>query len=415
MRVTTSENVQMAFTALRTNRFRSALTVLGIIIGITTVVTVSSLLTGLRKGIVTFFQEFGPNNIFVARYSGDPGAPPRQKEVRRKPLHPSYAETIKRLARSVEDVSIQLFVPSITRGQPITARVPGFESDNVNVASSTANNFQISPRDLAKGRVFTAEEDSRGAKVAVIGASLAEVLFPDGKAVGKPMIVSGAEYTVIGVFAPAKGGFFGENGLDYQVLIPLQTARQRYPQLENFFITVRAKEGQRDAALDEAQAIVRKLRRVPEGAENDFNISTADQIIKQFDQITGAVLMVSIAISALGLLVGGIGVMNIMLVSVTERTREIGIRKSVGATNRQIVGQFLVEAIVLSLAGGILGIALSVAANFVIRIFTNLQPVITLPVIVVATGVSLAVGLVFGITPAVKAARKDPITALRYE
>jgi len=408
--------MQMAWTAVYSHRFRSLLTILGIVIGITTVVTVSSLLTGLRKGIVTFFEEFGPNNVFVSRYSGDPSARPKQTEARRKAVDPSYAELIVRLAPSVEDAGVQLFVPAFIGRQPLVARVPGFESDNVNLAACTANHLEISPRDLIAGRPFTPEEDTRGAKVGLMGPSLAEVLFPDGKAVGRQVNVGGAEYTVIGVFDKAKGGFFGENGLDYQFLIPFQTARSRYPQLDNYFLTIKAREGLRDQAFDEVQSVLRKIRRVPPGAENDFNISTADQIIKQFDSINRAVLLVSIALSGLGLLVGGIGVMNIMLVSVTERTREIGVRKAVGARSRDIVFQFLTEAVTLTGAGGLIGIALSILVTMLVGALVPSLPS-EVPAWAVITGflMSVSVGVFFGVWPAFKAARLDPVEALRYE
>ncbi|MCS7026851.1 MAG: ABC transporter permease [Bryobacteraceae bacterium] len=416
MRIDPVENIKLALDAVWSHRVRSALTILGIVIGITTVVTVSSLLTGLRKGIVIFFQEFGPDNIFVSRYSGDPSAPPRQKEVRRRPIRPEYAEIIKKLSPSTEDVGVQLFIPPFVNRQPMVARVPGFESDRVNLASCTANQLSFAPRELSAGRVFTPEEDSRMARVGLIGASLAEALFPDGKALGKQVTVDGAEYTVIGVFAPAKGGFFGENGLDYQFLIPFQTARMRYPQLDNFFLTVKAKAGLRDQAYDEVQTILRKIRRVPPGAENDFAISTADQIIRSFDQLTGVVLLVSTALSGLGLLVGGIGVMNIMLVSVTERTREIGVRKAIGARRVDIVLQFLVEAVTLTGVGGLIGIVFSIIVTMLVGALVPALPSEVPPWAVVAGFlVSVSVGLFFGVWPAMKAARLDPVEALRYE
>jgi putative ABC transport system permease protein len=417
MRLTFGENVRMATTAVWTHRFRSLLTVLGIVIGITTVVTVSSLLTGLRKGIVTFFEELGPDNVFISKTSGDPNAPRvAPKEQRRRPIQPEYAEIVQRLCPSVEDVGITLHIPTLVERRSMVVRVAGYETDNFFFAGSTANMALISPRDMRIGRVFSAEEDRRAARVAVIGANIAEALFPDGRALHRAILVDGAEYTIIGVFEKAKGGFFGENGLDRQINIPLSIARVRYPQLDRFMITAKARPGLRQQAFEEIENILRRVRRTPAGEENDFSLSTADQIIKQFDSITGMVVMISIAISGLGLLVGGIGVMNIMLVSVTERTREIGVRKAIGARRGDIVAQFLIEAITLTGAGGVLGLLFAILVTFLVSaLVPSLPSEVPAWAVIAGFSTSVLVGLFFGTWPAVKASRLDPVDALRYE
>jgi putative ABC transport system permease protein len=416
MRITPGENLRVALASVWTHRFRSALTILGIVIGITTVVSVSSLLTGVRKGIVTFFEEFGPDNIFMNRVSGDPNSPGRLSERKRRPLRPEYAEAIKRLAPSVEETAVQLYIPPVVGDRPITARVRGLESTNVNLAGFTVTSFAVQPRELAEGRLFTAAEAARGDRVAVIGASLAQALFPAGSPVGETVIVDGAEYRILGVFAPAKGGFFGENGLDFQIAIPLRTAQLRYPQADRYIIVAKARPGRRDDALEEVRSIARRLRGVPPGAEDDFSLTTPEQIISRLDSITRMVFLASIALSALGLLVGGIGVMNIMLVSVTERTREIGIRKAIGARRFDIVLQFLMEAVSLTGVGGVLGIIVAILVTLLVGTLLPALPS-EVPLWAVAAGffVSVLVGLFFGVWPAVKAARLDPVVALRYE
>jgi putative ABC transport system permease protein len=304
----------------------------------------------------------------------------------------------------------------VVNGNPITARVPGYESDNINVSGYTANMEDISPRDFKAGRYFTAQEEQRSSRVAVIGANVSESLFPRGDGVGKPVMIDGAEYTVIGVFDKAKGGFFGENGMDNAVVIPLSTARSRYPQVNEFLIVAKARPGKRAEAYSEVEWAMRRLRRLETKAENDFALSTPDQIVQQFDQITGLIGLVAIAISGLGLLVGGIGVMNIMLVSVTERTREIGVRKAVGARRRDVVGQFLVEAMTLTGAGGILGIAIAVALTTLLGLLVpSLPSKVPLWALVAGFSMSVAVGVFFGVWPALKASRLDPVEALRYE
>jgi len=419
MNISPTENMQMAMQAVWTHRFRSLLTILGIVIGITTVVTVASLLTGLRQGVVDFFQELGPDNIFLFRTSGDPGTPDNQippKERRRLPMRPEYAAQIRRWCASVDDTGLTLYIPPVVDGQPLMAKVPGYDSDTINVSGTTANMNDISPRDFAQGRFYTADEEQRGMHVAVLGSSVADALFPDGRAVGRAVMMDGAEYTVVGVYAKAKGGFFGENGEDNVFVMPLKTAHARYPQIDRYMIIAKAKPGMRQEAFEEVEAAVRRLRHLPTDAKDDFAISTPDQIIQQFDNITGLIGLVAIAISGLGLLVGGIGVMNIMLVSVTERTREIGVRKALGARRRDIIGQFLVEAMTLTGAGGVLGIVIAVLITMLVgALVPSLPSRVPSWALVTGFSVSVAVGVFFGVWPAMKASRLDPVDALRYE
>jgi putative ABC transport system permease protein len=409
--------MQMAVTAVWTHKFRSMLTILGIVIGITTVVTVSALLTGLRQGVVVFFQELGPDNIFVYRTSGDPSQDSQiPKEKKRRPLKAEYADYIKRWCSSVADTGLVLYIPPVVDGNPLIARVPGYESDTVNVNGLSANMYGISPRDFDAGRYFTPEEDQRGAHVAMIGHNVADQLFPDGHAVDRTFMLDGAEYTVIGAYAKAKGGFFGENGQDNEIDIPLRTAESRYPQINRFMIIAKAKSGHRQDAYDETEGTVRRLRHLETAAEDDFSISTPDQIIQQFDKITGLIGLVAIAISALGLLVGGIGVMNIMLVSVTERTREIGVRKALGARKRDIIGQFLIEAMTLTGAGGVLGLFVAIMITMLVGVLVpSISAKVPAWALIAGFSVSVAVGVFFGVWPAVKAAQLDPVEALRYE
>jgi putative ABC transport system permease protein len=298
----------------------------------------------------------------------------------------------------------------------MTLKVPGYESDNFSILAATANVNQISPRDLREGRMFTPDEEARAARVAVLGSGLAGALFPNGNALLQPVLLGGAEYTVVGVFEKARSALFGDNQMDNQIMLPLSAARARYPQLNNFMLLVNARPGHRAQAYEEVRAALRRIRNLAPDAEDDFTLSTPDQIVKQFDSVTGLIGAVAIALSGLGLLVGGIGVMNIMLVSVTQRTREIGVRKALGARKRDIVVQFLVEAITLTGAGGILGILISQGIALLVGALVPALPM-GVPVWAVITGfgVSVAVGLFFGVWPATKAARLDPVVALRYE
>ena len=417
MRIPFRENIAIAVSTVSSHRLRSLLTIIGIVIGIATVVTVSSLLTGLRQGIVIFFQELGPDNIFVAQYSGggpDGEAPP--KERHRRPIRPEYADAITRLCPSVQVVAKTIFIPAVMGGKPLNVKVRGIDSDQFSIVGDAVEAFETIPRDMESGRHYTAEEDRRGARVTILGHVIAETLFPNGNAVGRPILLDGAEYTVVGVYVKMKGGFFGQNPVDSQISIPFRTARARYPQVDRFTLTARARPGMRQQAYEEVQGTLRKLRQLAPRDPDDFSLATPDQIVKQLDNVTGMIVMVAIAISALGLLVGGIGVMNIMLVSVTERTREIGVRKAVGARRLDIIIQFLFEAVTLTAAGGMIGMVFSILATVLIgALVSSLPSVVPVWALITGVAVSVGVGLFFGVWPAVKAARLDPVDALRYE
>ena len=416
MQVNARETLGMATDAVWSHKLRSGLTILGIVIGITTVVTVAALLTGLNKSMVDFFKQFGPNNIFISKVSGDPsGANAPPKERRRRPLRPEYVEYLRTMVHSIDGVALSLYVTPAS-GHILTAKVPGYESENMSLTGETPNLYDISPRDLREGRIFTPEEDHRGMRLAVLGASIADTLFPNGNAIGRSFMVDGVEYTVLGVFELAKGGFFGENGMDHEIVIPYQTARLHYPEANTYYITAHARPGMRDDAVAEIRDALRKLRHLPAGTADDFVVSTPDSIVQNLNRITGMIVLISIAISAVGLLVGGIGVMNIMLVSVTERTREIGVRKAIGARKRDIVAQFLAEAVALTGLGGIIGIVFSVTVTtFISALFPSLPAEVPTWAVVTGFTVSVAVGVFFGVWPAVLASRLDPVEALRYE
>jgi putative ABC transport system permease protein len=315
----------------------------------------------------------------------------------------------------VEDVSLQLYITSDTSGQ-LTAKVPGYETDNIMLVGFTANAFRLQPREMREGRVFTEEEEGRGMRVCSVGALVADALFPGGGATGRVISLSGAEYTILGVFKEAKGGFFGQNGQDTQIVIPYRTAAQRFPTEDRLIIVSKARPGMRDEAFEEVRQLVRRLRRTPPDATDDFGLMTADQIIKRLDGILSMVVVVSIALASLGLLVGGIGVMNIMLVSVTERTREIGIRKALGARRGDILAQFLMEAVTLTGLGGALGVLISIGVTLLVGLLVPSLPS-TVPgwAVLLGFGVSVGIGLFFGTWPALKASSLDPVDALRYE
>jgi putative ABC transport system permease protein len=399
-------------------KFRSLLTILGIIIGIVTVVLVASVLVGVRRNIVMLFQGLGTDNIFAYHLNRDPGSTRLQpEEITRRPLKPEFAPALQRACPSLKDTAVQLYVPNIVAGRALTVRYRNTENENIQVQGATWNYPQVSSSEMQSGRPFSLEEEQRRAKVCLLGSNVAESLFPSTDAVGKRVEMGGAIYTVVGVFERHEGGgFTGENRRNNVFVIPLRTARLRYPDADTVILYCQAKPGMRDVALEEVEAELRKLRGLKSGDASDFFLNTSDSIIQQINQITAWFQLGTFVISGLGLLVGGIGVMNIMLMSVTQRTREIGIRKAVGAHRRDIVSQFLLEASVLTTIGGVFGVSLAGFLGLILAYFIHGLPAIPPAWAVLSgLGISTLVGLLFGVWPAVKAARLDPIESLRYE
>jgi ABC-type antimicrobial peptide transport system permease subunit len=418
MRIHLGENARMAFETLGEHKMRSFLTVLGVVIGITALVGVASILVGMDRDIRAFLNDYGPNTLFVFKFS--PGfhfGRLTQEERTRKPLTLEDALAIQEQCPSVKAVTAEVF-PRIGMGP---RRFPSVRYRNKEVAGVDYNGTlstyeQVYSQSMARGRFFTEAEDLHRSDVAVIGFDLADALFGGEDPVGKPILVDGVTYEVVGVAARHKGQFFRDEGADKGVLVPYRTYHRHNPADDEHFLGVQAYTGMKAAAEDEIRSLLRRHRNVPHDKPDNFGISSAEQIADQFRQITGSVALLIAVISSIGLLVGGVGVMNIMLMSVTQRTREIGVRRAIGARRRDVVWQFLTEAMALTGAGGVIGVFLGVGISLLINaVLPSLPSVVPAWAVVVGVLVATSVGLFFGMYPAVRAARLDPVEALRYE
>jgi putative ABC transport system permease protein len=414
------ENLQLALDSLASHRLRTALTMLGIIIGTAVVISIGSVLTGLDRSIGALLERFGTRTVLVSRRS--PGIETErrgQDERLRKLLTFEDAEAIRRLCPAVERIATVVYDENGGRpGQFLTVRYQTEEAyiPVQHFSGVTTDYLRVTNMIVRDGRFFTESENQRRVPVAMIGYEIDRALFPNGSAVGKTIDVNGQALRVLGVFDRRKGNFIGTESADQFVLVPYQTFRKLFPNVRDHFLMAEALPGRLDQAVDEIRWLLRSRRQDAFDKPDSFYVSTAASVIEQFQAITAAVTSVMLLLSSIGLLVGGVGVMNIMLVSVTERTREIGIRKAVGARRRDIVQQFLLEAITLTGLGGLFGLLTGAAVGLFLRWLYPTIPT-AVPVWAIAAGLllSLVVGLFFGLWPAMRAARLAPVDALRYE
>jgi len=405
------ENLLLALDTLRTHKFRAFLTLLGVLIGTATVISVASIFKGLDQQLVDVAEGFGTRSLFI--YKFDPGkvGPLTRAERLRKPLTYEQAMGLQELCPSVEAVGVELF----NRGPAVTAKYKGQEMVDTNFVGATADDFQNINADVQDGRLYTNMDDLHRTNVAVIGADVVERLFVGEDPIGRELQVDGHTFEVVGTLTKRKS-FLGDNGNDRVVFIPYFTFKSLYPKAKETFVTALAFPGKVDQAKDEATAVLRRLRNDKPMEPDSFGIATAQSLIANFRDIMGTVVLVTMVISSIGLMVGGIGVMNIMLVSVTERTREIGVRKAIGARRSDITWQFLLEAMTLTGTGGLLGILAGAMLSSLVRfVFPSLTTSVPLWAIVTGFVSSVSIGLFFGMWPAMKAARLDPIVALRHE
>jgi putative ABC transport system permease protein len=414
------ENVRFALLAVRTHKLRASLTVLGIVVGVATVIAMVSIVTGFNNNMVRNFQSFGASLVLFQKYEPrfGPGGPTPEGEMRRKELTLEDAAALREIPE-MRAVSPQRYLWNNSdyhlKHRDLEARSP--RVFGVMEEYPTATN-----RVVSLGRFLTPTEIDHGTDVMVIGEDIREKLFPREDPVGKKVTLGHDSYTVVGVFEK-KGKMFGDSQ-DNFVVVPITTFDKRFP-----FVKAGASDGdalriatvpytpeQVPIIIEKARTILRTRRHVRFDKPDDFGIVTPDKMIESFQGITRGITLAMVFIAFVSLLIGGVGVMNIMLVSVTERTREIGVRKAVGAFRRDIVLQFLTEATTLSLLGGAIGVVVGIAVPAAVKKAFDALPAET-PVwaIVVGLVVSMSVGIFFGLYPAVKASRLDPIEALRYE
>jgi putative ABC transport system permease protein len=409
------EIIQMALDSLRSNKLRSFLTVLGITIGVTTVIGMVSIIQGLNRTFLQELEAVGSDIIVVSKY--EPGVVrigPMEEELRRrKDLTFEDAQAIEEECPSVKAVAVELVVNPLL---DLPVKYQNRQSEETLILGMNDKFPEvISVYRPKKGRFILTPDLLHSSSVCVLGFDVAETLFPFEDPLGKEIRIGPEKFRVVGVLEK-RGSIFGQSR-DNFVGIPLTTLMKYFPyDLENLeIIAVPRDHAHLSSAMEEIISLLRRRRKVGFGQPNDFAVYTQETIINLYNQITGAAYLVMIVISSIGLLVGGIGVMNIMLVAVKERTREIGIRKAIGARPRDISHQFLIESVVLTLFGGLAGLLLGFLIALVVKASTPLPASVTLWSVFLGIGVSIGVGLFFGLWPARKAARLDPIVCLRYE
>ena len=406
------ESALMAFDTLRANKLRSSLTILGVSVGVVTVIFMVSIIQGLNKAFADQIESLGSNTIFVSKFAPSFGRPPGPEEIHRKDLTMDDAEAFRTEAPSIVGVS------PIRRMLSSTVRYQDKQTDTPIMFGVTPYYEFVQSQYVASGRFVNDIDMQDRSNVVIVGVDVKQALFPYEDAIDKEVRIEGNPYRVIGVMEPL-GNFFGQSR-DNSIFIPITTFDKYYPDRPFpevvFFVIVRPRSRAFvKSAMDEVRDILRRRRRVPAGAPDNFGISSQDSLLDVYNQLTGATALVLTSISFVALMIGGIGVMNIMLVSVTERTKEIGVRKAVGATKLNILSQFLIEAVVLTAIGGLAGLAVGEVASLLMNKYSPLPAYVPLWAIAVGIGISASVGIIFGLWPAWKAARLDPIEALRWE
>jgi putative ABC transport system permease protein len=420
MKVITSgffENFKMAISTLRSNKLRSFLTIFGVVVGVVVVMLISSIISGIKVAVEKQVESFGTRSIFLYKFDiGFHAGKRTQEERMRKPLTEGDAEAIKKLS-SIETAVPFLDVSNNFFGQKIMVTGKnGKTSSAVQLQGTLPEIEKTTSEILLTGRWFSQGESDEKANVCLIGSSVVESYFPYDNPVGETIEIGGNEFRIIGTLQKREqlfGGGGGNNDQSNVIYMPMGAALKLKPNADDLFILAVAREGFLDKAKDDVQDLLRVRRQVEFGKPNNFAMETAASLIEQFNSITWMVALAMVVISSVGLMIGGIGVMNIMLVSVTERTREIGIRKAIGAKQSDILLQFLIEAATLTGFGGMLGLIIGWLLTLLVRlVFPSYVP-IWAPV--VGFFASVGIGIIFGLFPAWKAARLDPIESLRYE
>ncbi len=407
------ENLQLALDTVRANKLRSFLAILGVMIGVALIILVVGLVQGFRQTVQDEITAEGIDTAFVSRFDQGPQNQRRPKEEKlRKPLTLEDGLAIREMCPAIKEIAISGFQWSLAHN----ARYQRSIVDGTDFRGTFPAYLTVySNATMKTGRFFTETENEHRENVVVIGEDTAKAFFPTPQdALGKEILVDGSTFTVIGVFERPPGGF-GTDDEDRRVVIPFYTFMKMYPGSYEIGYRFLAYPGKLDAAVDQVREVLRRRRQVPYNKPDTFSIQTQVEAAQNFNDIIFGVVLAIVVLSSIGLLIGGVGVMNIMLVSVTERTREIGVRKAIGARSSDITWQFLFEAMTLTGAGGIIGIVFGSSIVFLIPVITSMKAVVPLWAVVVGFTVSVSIGLIFGVWPATKAARLNPVEALRYE